>query len=223
MIFVFIQALRREFLLNSRQIRSIANACLFFCVILLFFPLTMEKIPATLHNFLPCILWLSLFFAVLLYSERTFKQEYDDGVIEQWLLTGEPLWLKVFAKLFTQWLWLIVPVILVSPFLLLLYKLDIKNILVIDLSLLVGSPTLLFLCALASAFTSTISQKGLLMALVVIPLSIPVLIFGSGVVIMASEGNQVNGILALLSGISLLTIGILPFAISGIVRVCMVD
>ena len=91
------------------------------------------------------------------------------------------------------------------------------------LSLLCGTPAILFLCALAAAFSTGLQQKGLLMALILLPLTIPVMIFGSGTLIAAMQGVPVSAYLALLLAMSVVSCGLLPFAVAGVIRVGLVD
>ena len=91
------------------------------------------------------------------------------------------------------------------------------------LSLICGTPTILFLCALAASFSTGLKQKGVLMALILLPLTIPVMIFGSAAIIAAMQGLAVQGYLALLLAISLIAAGFLPFAIAGVIRISLVD
>ena len=94
---------------------------------------------------------------------------------------------------------------------------------VLMLSLLLGTPAILFLCALAAAFSTGLQQKGLLMPLILLPLTIPVMIFGSGTIIAAMQGFAVSGYLALLLAMSIVSCGLLPFAVAGVIRVGLVD
>ena len=113
--------------------------------------------------------------------------------------------------------------IVFCPFLAILFSLNVHETLVLMLSLICGTPAILFLCALAAAFSTGLQQKGLLMALILLPLTIPVMIFGSSALIAAMQGLPVSGYLALLLAISVLSCGLLPFAVAGVIRVGLID
>ncbi len=220
---MFMRQLNREYLLHARQLRMIVNACLFFLMIMVFFPLTMPPDAELLRTILPGLVWIAVLLAILLSSERLFQQDYDDGVIEQWLVSGYPISVYVAAKVCMHWLSTLLPILLFCPFLALLFALNGHETLILMLSLLCGTPAILFLCALAAAFGTGLRQKGVLMALVLLPLTIPVMIFGSGAITAAMQGLPVVGYLAILLAISVMATGFLPFAVAGIARISFVD
>ena len=220
---IFTQQLERELLMHTRQLRMIVNSSLFFLMIMVFFPLTMPPDAVLLRTILPGLVWIAVLLAILLSSERLFQQDYDDGVIEQWLVSGYPLCVFIVAKVVLHWLSTLLPIVLFCPFLALLFALNVHEMLIVMLSLLCGTPAILFLCALAAAFGSGLRQKGVLMALVLLPLTIPVMIFGSGAITAAMQGLPVLGYLAMLLAMSVVATGFLPFAIAGIARIGFVD
>jgi heme exporter protein B len=194
---LFRQQLARETLLHLRQLRLIVNSCLFFLMIIVFFPLTMTPDVNLLRTIAPGLVWIAMLFALFLSAERLFQQDYDDGVIEQWLVS----------------------MLIFCPFLAILFSLTVHETLVLMLSLICGTPTILLLCALAAAFGTGLQQKGVLMALILLPLTIPVMIFGSGTLIASMQGLPSQGYLALLLAMSILAAAALPFAIAGVIRI----
>ncbi len=213
----------REFRVHCRQLRTVFNACLFFLMVMAFFPLTMPLAQDLSRIILPGLLWIALLFALLLSSEGLFQHDYDEGVIEQWLISGYPVSLFIVAKLGVHWVMTLFPMVLISPVLALLFQLDFYETGMLVSSLLCGTPAILCLCALAAASGSGLKQKGVLMALILLPLTIPVMIFGSGAMGAAIQGQPVLGYLAILLAISLTAMLFLPFAIAGIVRISFVD
>ena len=220
---LLIRQCHRELLMHTRQLRMIVNSCLFFLMIMVFFPLTMPADNVLLRNILPGLVWIAVLLSILLSSERLFKQDYDDGVIEQWLVSGFPISVFIFSKVVLQWLVVIVPIVLFCPLLALLFALNVHETLIVILSLLCGTPFMLFLCGLAAAFGTGLKQQGVLMALVLLPLTLPVMIFGSGAISAALQGFPVMGYLAILLAMSLLAMVFLPFAIASIARISFVD
>ncbi len=220
---LFKRQLTRELIIHTRQLRMIGNACLFFLMIMVFFPLTMPPDAILLRTILPGLVWIAALLAMLLSSERLFQQDYDDGVIEQWLVSGIPVSLFIGAKVLLHWLASLLPILLFCPLLALLFALTAHETLILMLSLLCGTPTILFLCALAAAFGTGLRQKGVLMALILLPLTIPVMIFGSGAVTAAMQGLPAGGYLAILLAMSVVAAVFLPFAIAGVARIGFVD
>ncbi|WP_035893754.1 heme exporter protein CcmB [Legionella oakridgensis] len=220
---LFKRQLQRETLLITRQLRFIVNAILFFLMILIFFPLTMPADRALLRMIAPGLIWIALLLAMLLSAERLFQQDYEDGVIEQWLVSGYPVSLMVLAKILTHWLFNLLPLIILCPAIALLFAFNVHETVILIMSLMCGSPALLFLCALAAVFSGGLKQRGVFMALILLPLTIPVMIFGSGTVTMAMQGMEVRGYLALLLAMSLVTVGFLPFAIAAMMRISLAD
>lgn len=220
---LFVRQLHCEWLMHVRQLRMVLNACLFFSMVMVFFPLTMPPESTLLRTILPGLIWIGVLLALLLSSERLYQQDFEDGVMEQWLVSGQPVSIIIAAKVWMQWLITILPMILLCPFIAILFLLNVHESLVLIVSLLCGTPAILFLCALAAAFGLGIRQKGVLMALIVLPLTIPLMIFGSAAVAAAMQGLPIAGYLALLSAISLIAASILPFAITGVIYVSILD
>ena len=220
---LFQRQLSRELRLHLRQLRLILNACLFFIMIVVFFPLTMTPDVNLLRTIAPGLVWIAMLLAMFLSSERLFQQDYDEGVIEQWLVSSYPISLLVGAKILIHWLLNLVPMLILCPFLAILYTLSTYETLILMLSLLCGTPAILILCALAAAFSTGLQQKGMLMALILLPLTLPVMIFGSGTLTAAMQGFPVQGYIALLLAMSIVTAATLPFAVAGVIRIGLVD
>lgn len=220
---LFLRQVHRELLLHVRQPRSLFYSTVFFLMITVFFPLTMTPEPALMRQVAPGLVWTAMLLAFLLASERLFQQDYEEGVLEQWLLCGESLSLMVFAKVTVHWLLNLLPMLFLCPLLAILFSLSRHELAVLILSLIAGTPAILFLCALAAAFSTGIRQKGVLMALILLPLAIPVMIFGSATLNAAMQGLAVNGYLALLVALSLLASSFLPLAINAIIRISLAD
>ncbi|MCW8386033.1 heme exporter protein CcmB [Fluoribacter dumoffii] len=222
-ISLFAKQCTRELLIQVRQIRFLVNSCLFFIIFLFMFPLTIKPEIMLLRNIAPGLVWMAILFSLLLSTERLFQQDYEHGVLEQWLVSGQSLPLLVGAKVIAHWLFNLLPILVLCPLVSLFFSLSVWETVVLALAIICGTPSLLFLCALAAAFGVGINQKGLLMALILLPLTLPVLIFGSGTVHIAMQGLPVSAYLALLSAISVVAVGFLPYAIAGIIRISHVE
>lgn len=212
----------REMHVSLRQRRLIINATLFFLMMIVFFPLTITPDLGLLRSIAPGFIWIAVLLAMLLSAERLFQQDYDDGVIEQWLTSGYPMTVFVSAKIGVHWVLSVLPLLLLCPFMAILFSMNGHETGVLMISLVVGTPTLLFLCALAAAFSTGLQQKGMLMGLVLLPLTIPVMIFGSATLAAAMQGLSVDGYLALLLALSLLASGLLSLAVAGVIKIALV-
>ncbi|CDZ78915.1 Cytochrome c-type biogenesis protein CcmB [Legionella massiliensis] len=220
---LFYKQCQREILLHIRQPRLLLHASLFFLMVTIFFPLTMPPDAAILRALAPGLVWIAMLLSMLLTSASFFQQDYEDGVIEQWLISSYPLSLIIAAKLVIHWLINLLPMLLFCPLLALLFNLSLSETWVLQLSLILGTPAILFLCGLAAAFSAGVQQKGVLMALVLLPLTVPIMIFGSGTLTAAMHGLQVTGYLAILLALSILAAGFLPFAIAAVIRINLVE
>jgi len=221
LILQFKNQLSREISLRVRDYKSIFNAVLFFLMIVIFFPLTIPINSPGLNLLIPGMIWIGLIFSIFLSSENLFAQDYADGIIEQWLVSTIPVTLLVFAKLIVHGLIIISSVVFLSPILAVIFNLNIYQVFILDLSVIFGAPSVISICALSEAFTVGIKQKSLIMGLVVLPLNIPILILGSAIIRAVIIHEPVSGMLAILLAISCLSGFLLPFAIAGVVRVCL--
>lgn len=220
---LFLKSFQREMLIQTRQVRYIINSCLFFLMLLFIFPLTLKPEAALMRTVAPGLIWMAILLSLLLSAERLFQQDYEQGVMEQWLVSGRPLSLMISAKVLAHWLLNIIPFLILSPLVAVIFSFNFHDTLILVLSLICGTPALFFLCALAAAFGVGVNQRGALMALILLPLTLPLLIFGSGTLTIAMQGLPVSGYLALLLAMSLIAASFLPYAIAGVVRISHMD
>lgn len=220
---IFIRQLKREALIVMRQPYMLVNSALFFTMFIVFFPLTLSPNPQLMRDIAPGLLWLAVLLAILLATERLLQQDYDDGVVEQWLISDYPLVEIISAKLLVNWLWSIAPLILLSPLLALLFNFSLYEIGILMVCIALGSPAIFTLCALAAAFSTGLHNKGMFMGLIILPLAIPVMIFASMALLAAMNNEPVSGYIALLTALSLISGCFMPFAISAVIRVSLCD
>jgi heme exporter protein B len=215
------QAFLREITLQKRQFRGTLNACLFFFMVVMLFPLSFPSDPVFLRQLLPGLVWIAVLFAFFLSAEHLFQQENEDGVLEQWVLSRKPMQVRIRIKLLVHWLVNLVPLILFCPILAVLFNLNLHEVGVLSVSLVCATPTMLALCAFSSVFGIGLKRQGLFTALILLPLTLPVIVFGGGVLTAAMQGLPISGHLALLSALSILAFWGLPWAISGVIRASM--
>lgn len=211
--------LRREVTIAARRGSEWVNPLVFFVMVCSLFPLSLGPDPRQLAELAPGILWVVALLAAMMATEGLFRSDFDDGTLEQMLLSPLPLYGHVMAKTLAHWLLSGVPLSLLSPLLAVLLQLPAVGVPALMLSLLLGSAVLSFIGAIAAALTVGLRRGGLLMSLLVLPLYIPVLIFGSSAVQSAVEGAAVLPQLAMLGVFLLLAVAFAPLAIAGGLRI----
>jgi len=173
----------------------------------------------TLRLIAPGVVWVAALLASMLALERLFAADYDDGTLEQILLAPQPLYVLVLGKVAAHWLVTGVPLVLISPVLGLQYDLSFEALQVLVFSLLLGTPALSLIGAIGAALTLGLRGGGVLVSLLVLPLCIPVLIFGAGAVEANVSGLGGQGHLSLLGAILVLSALFAPLATAAALRI----
>ena len=210
----FRAALSRELLVLWRSPAEIINPLFFFVMVISLFPLAISPKPETLALIAPGVLWVAALLAVMLSLDGLFRRDQESGVLEQLLTSPVMTVVPVTAKLLAHWLLTGLPLVLVSPVLAHMLQLPDRVLGVVMLSLLLGTPALTVIGAIGSALTVGLNRGGILLAVLVLPLYIPVLIFGAGVIRTAVEGGPVPGVLAILGALLALTASLGPLAVA---------
>lgn len=211
--------LGRDLRLSVRRRSELLNPLVFFVIVVSLFPLGVGPEPKTLALIAPGVIWVAALLATLLGMERLFRDDYEDGSLEQLLLTPQPLSALVLAKVLGHWLVTGLPLIIVSPLLGVLLQLPNDAYGALLASLLLGSPALSLIGAIGVALTVSLRRGGVLLTLLVLPLYVPILIFGTASVAAAAAGLPYDGQLALLGAILALALVLAPFAIAGGLRI----
>lgn len=211
--------LKRDLLLAFRRRSDVATTLFFFLIVSSLFPLGIGPEPAVLSSIAPGVLWVAALLAGMLSLTRLFAADYADGSLEQMLLTPQSLTLLVTAKVLAHWLVCGLPVVLLAPLIGLQYALPNDALLVLIISLLLGTPALSLIGAIGAALTLGVRGSGLLVALLVLPLYIPVLIFGAGAVAASQHGMSAQAHLSLLAACSVLALVLAPLATAAALRI----
>ncbi|MAS81459.1 MAG: heme exporter protein CcmB [Legionellales bacterium] len=215
----FMIMLFRDLRIAFRQRAEIMLPVIFFVVIVSLFPLAISPDPAVLKNIGPGIIWVAALLSILLSLQNLFRSDFSDGSMEQILLSPFPGSLLFLAKILAQWCVTGLPLVLISPLLGLLLYLETHVICVLFISLLMGVPYLNMIGAIGVALTIGLKQAGALLSLLVLPLYVPVLIFGSNAVISAANDLPYNGQLLWLAALLVLATTLSPFVINFALRV----
>ena len=191
----------RDLRLALRQSADAWLAVLFFVLTAALFPFGVGPEPNLLARIAPGIIWVVALLAVLLSLERLFLADFEDGSLEQLLLSPLPLELAVLGKVLSHWLTTGLPLIAAAPLLAILFNMDLAGLGVLLLAMLLGTPTLSLVGAVGAALTLGARRGGVLIPLLVLPLYVPALIFGVGAVDAALGGFSVKAPLFLLGAI----------------------
>ncbi|MFO0701934.1 MAG: heme exporter protein CcmB [Nitrospira sp.] len=213
--------IRRDLLLAMRRWSDAAMSVFFLVIVVSLFPLGVGPEPAVLRTIAPGVLWVAALLTCLLSLARVFTPDYLDGVLEQMVLVPQPLSLLVLGKVLAHWVISGLPVVVLSPLLGLQFGLEGETLGVLVLSLLLGTPTLSMIGAIGAALVLGVRGSGLLVALLVLPLYVPVLIFGAGAVTssMAGIGGEAN--LSLLGACLVLSLFLAPWATAAALRIAL--
>ncbi|AJD47799.1 Heme exporter protein B [Isoalcanivorax pacificus W11-5] len=206
--------LRRELLLGVRTPAEIINPLFFFVVVVSLFPLALSPAPDTLRLIAPGVVWVAALLAVMLSLDSLFRRDEECGALEQLLVAPGELYLPVLARLLAHWLLTGLPLVLVAPLLGYMMQLPVTVLDTLWQSLLLGTPALTVIGAIGAALTVSVRRGGILLALLVLPLYVPVLVFGAGCVGRALEGMATGSVLAILAAMTMLAISLGPFAVA---------
>jgi len=211
---VFTLLLARESRLLFRRPAELANPLVFFAIVIALFPLAVGPESQLLQSISPGLIWVAALLAVLLSLDGLFRSDFEDGSLEQWVVSPHSLALLVLAKVLAHWLFSGLALVLLAPLLGLMLGMPASALPVLLVSLLLGTPILSLLGAVGAALTVGLKRGGLLLALLILPLYIPVLILGSGALQAALQGLPASGYLLWLSSLTALAVTLAPFAIA---------
>lgn len=218
---VMLAVLRRETALAMRQKGEVLTPLVFFIVVASLFPLGVGPESTLLLRMAPGVLWVSALLAAMLSLQRMFASDYADGSLEQMLLSPTPLTLLVAAKALSHFLLSGLPLVLVAPVLGLQFGLDGQALGILMLSLLLGTPTLSLIGSIGASLTLGVRGAGVLLSLLILPLYIPVLIFGAGAVEAHASGLGSGGHLSLLAALLVLALFFAPLATTAALKISL--
>jgi heme exporter protein B len=200
---------------------DVLSTLFFFLIVVSLFPLGIGPETNLLRLIAPGVVWVAALLASMLSLGRLFANDYQDGTLEQLLLTPQPLYLVVLGKVLALWLVSGVPLALISPILGVQFGLSRNTLFVLAVSLVLGTPVLALIGSIGAALTLGLRGGGLLLSILVLPLYIPVLIFGAGAVDASIIGSGVQGSLSLLGALLVLSLVFAPWAASAAIRISL--
>ena len=218
---VMLTLMQRDLLLAFRHRAELVNPLLFFIIVVSLFPLGITPDKSTLQTIAPGILWVAALLATLISLDGIFREDLEDGSLEQLVLNPRPLGLLLLVKVFAHWLVTSLPLILVAPLLALLLFLPTEIWGSLLLTLLLGTPILSLIGGIGVALTVGLRKGGVLLSLLVLPLYIPVLIFGANALQNASYGMPITGQLYILAAMLVLALTLAPLAMAAAIRITL--
>ena len=217
----FIALVKRDLLLAFRHRGELLNPLLFFMMVVTLFPLGVSPESSLLRNMAPGVIWIAALLAGLFSLESMFRSDFDDGALEQMVLSPHPLSLLVLAKVLAHWLVTGLPMLLMAPLLGMFLSLPAPGLVAMELTLLIGTPLLSLVGSIGVALTVGLRRGGVLLTLLVLPLYIPVLIFATNAVSVAVAGLPIDGQIYFLLALLALAITLAPFATAAALRISL--
>ena len=213
--------LERDLRLALRRWEQITHPVAFFLMVASLFPLALSPEPSQLRNISPCVVWVGALLSSLLALESLYRSDQDDGTLEQMTLSGQPLPVLLFAKTVAHWLLSGIPLVIAAPLVGLWMGAPERTFGVMMLSVALGTGVLSFLGSVAAALTLGTRRGSVLLSLLVLPLALPVLIFGAKATDLAMRGDSPTGAVLLLAAVLILTVTLAPWASAAAVRISL--
>jgi heme exporter protein B len=211
----------RDLILAWRRRADVLSTVFFFVIVVSLFPLGIGPETQLLRSIAPGVGWVAALLASMLSLGRLFANDYQDGTLEQMLLTPQPLYLVVLGKIFAHWLIAEIPLVLMAPLLGLQFGLSNDALLILFFTLLLGTPVLSLIGSVGAALTLGLRGSGVLISILVLPLYIPALIFGAGAVEASIMGTSPQSHIYLLSAVAVLSLTFAPWATSAALRISL--
>jgi len=213
--------IHRDLLLVMRRKSEVLTALFFFVVVTSLFPLGVGADPALLRKIAPGVIWVAALLSTLLGLHRMFAADYQDGALEQLVLSPQSMVLLVTGKIIAHWIVCGLPLVLLAPVIGIQFGLDTGSLSVLMSTLLLGTPVLSLLGSIGAALTLGVRGGSVLMSLLILPLYIPVLIFGAGAVYANSVGLDSSGHFSLLGAILILALAFVPWVSAAAVKIAI--
>lgn len=216
---IFVSLVKRELAVVVKSQNEFIYPIAFFVIVTSLFPLAVTPDPVQLAFIAPGVIWVAALLSILLSLNGFYQVDYEEGGLEQLLLSGVSGVSIVFAKSTANWLVTGLPLVIVAPFIGVLFNLDTSAIFIAFVTLLVGTPSLCFIGSIGMCLTLGLRNGGVLLTLLVLPLFIPILIFGALAVQAASVGDSSSGQIAILGAMLILSIMLAPLAGSAAMKI----
>lgn len=219
LIEAFNTTFKKEIIIGFRNRGDLANPLIFFLCIIVFVPLGISPDGKVLAGLAPGMIWIVALLATLLSLDRIFQSDFEDGSLEQMIVSGQSLYWMVIAKVLVHWFMTGLPLTLLAPLLGVMMSLPEEGYLPLMVSLFLGTGSLSLIGSIGAALTVALRRGGLLLSLIIMPLYVPVLIFGSAVVRNAIDNSPIAGQTAILGAFLILSLVLAPLAAAGALKI----
>lgn len=209
----------RDLRLAIRHFDQVVQPLIFFAIVVTLFPLAISPVIEDLRKIAPGVVWVAAMLSSLIALESLFRADVEDGTMEQWVVSAQPLSLLLLAKTFAHWLLAGLPLVIAAPFVGTALGIPLSVWPVLTGSLALGTGCLSILGGIGAALTVSMRRGSALLALLVLPIEIPVLIFGARAVDLAMQGESVVGPLNLLAAMLLLFLSLGPLAMAAAMKI----
>ena len=213
--------LRRDFLLAYRRRAELLQPLVFLLVVTTLFPLGVGPSPQLLSNIAPGVIWIAALLASVLSLDSLFRSDFEDGTLEQMVLSGQSLALIALARIVAHWLVAGLPIVLLSPLLAMWMNLPDEGVPVLIKSLVIGTPILSLIGAIGGALTVSLKRGGQLLSLLVFPLYVPLLILATSAVGAAVVDLSYTGQLGLMVSGLIVALTLAPFATAAALKLSL--
>lgn len=217
----FTALLRRDFLLAYRRRAELLQPLVFLLVVVTLFPLGVGPSLGLLANIAPGVIWIAALLATVLSLDSLFRSDFEDGTLEQMVLSGQSLALIALARTVAHWLVAGLPIVLLSPLLAMWMNLPDEGLLILIESLAIGTPVLSLIGAIGGALTVSLKRGGQLLSLLVFPLYVPLLILATSAVSSAIAGLPYTGQLGLMVAGLIASMTLAPFATAAALKLSL--
>ncbi len=205
---------RRDLALAFRQKAELVQPLMFLLMVVTLFPLGVGPGPDTLQLIGPGVIWIAAILSSLLGMERLFRDDFADGSLEQLQLSGQPLYAVAAVKVLCHWLVTFIPLLILSPLLAMFLNLTMDMYVALVITLILGTPLLSLVGAIAVGLTVGLQRGGVLLALLLIPVFIPLLIFATSAVDAAALQLPYRAQIAIIGAMLLIAMALAPAAIA---------
>jgi len=215
----FIATLKRDLLVAFKRKNDIVNPFMFFIIVCSLFPIGISPDPERLGEIAAGVLWISALLASLLAMDSLFRNDFEDGSLEQLLISPHPLYFLVLAKNIAHWLISGLPVVIISPVVAYMLRLPGDSYGTLFATLLIGTPVLSLVGSIGVALTVGLGSRGLILAVITLPMSVPVLIAGTLTIQEALNGASLAGYMAILGAMFIGSLTLAPLASATALRI----
>jgi heme exporter protein B len=215
------EVMRRECRLAARKPSQWLQPLVFFSLVVTLFPLSLSPSPDLLKTLAPGVLWVAALLSSTLSLERLFANDFEEGVLEQWVLSPHPLWVLIACKIAVHWFFSGVTLMLLAPLAAMSLAIPSSAVGVVMGSLALGTVCLSLLGAIGAALTLSARRSSSLLSLITLPMALPILIFGARAMDLASQGQDTAGALWLLGSLCVLSVSLALPAVTAAVRIAM--